>query len=123
MPVLPVWGYHEEQDNASLSSIHGVEQWSSPSGILEPLGEISKLHMLRYLPGVSIPLSKVTSRHRYIYLFIKDLIYLFLESGEGRKKERKRNIDAWERNIHRLPLTHPQLRACTATQACALTGN
>ena len=33
----------------------------------------------------------------YFSLFIKDFIYLFLETGEGREKERERNID-------RLPL-------------------
>ena len=33
-------------------------------------------------------------------LFFKDFIYLFLERGEGREKERERNID-W------LPLTCP----------------
>ena len=29
----------------------------------------------------------------FILLFKKDLIYLFLERGEGRVRERKRNID------------------------------
>ena len=33
------------------------------------------------------------------------------------EKERERNINVW------LPLLCPQLRACRATQACALTGN
>ena len=37
----------------------------------------------------------------FIYLFIylftfKDFIYLFLEGGEGREKERERNIDVQE---------------------------
>ena len=36
-----------------------------------------------------------------IYLF-KDFMYLFLERGEEREKERERNINVW------LPLTHPQ---------------
>ena len=47
------------------------------------------------------------------YLFI----YLFLERGDGREKERGRNISLW------LPLTHPQTGAWPTTQACALTGN
>ena len=38
-------------------------------------------------------------------------IYLLLERGGGREKERERNISVW------LPLTWP------ATQACTLTGN
>ena len=48
---------------------------------------------------------------------VKDFIYLFLERGEGREKERKRNISVW------LPLAHPQLGTWRATQACALTGD
>ena len=34
--------------------------------------------------------------------FLKDFIYLFLERGVGREKERERNIDMWS------PLTCPQ---------------
>ena len=36
-----------------------------------------------------------------LYLFIKDSIDLFLERGEGREKERERNINVW------LPLNIP----------------
>ena len=42
---------------------------------------------------------------------------LFIFRGEGREKERKRNISVW------LPLTHPLLGTQSTTQACALTGN
>ena len=50
------------------------------------------------------------------YLFIfKDFIYLFLERGEGREKERERNIDAW------VPLVCSPLGTWPTTQACALT--
>ena len=49
--------------------------------------------------------------------FLKDFIYFFLERGEGREKERKRNINVW------LLLTWPLLGTWPATQACALTGN
>ena len=49
-----------------------------------------------------------------LYFFFKDFI-LFLERGEGREKERERNVK-W------LPLTCPQLGTWPATQACALTG-
>ena len=46
------------------------------------------------------------------------LINLFiLERGEGKEKERERNISVW------LPLTCPLLRAWPATQASALIGN
>ena len=56
---------------------------------------------------------------RLFFLFFPsflDFIYLFLERGNGREKERERNID-------RLPLARPQLDTCPTTQACALTGN
>ena len=49
--------------------------------------------------------------------FKKDFTYLFLERGEGREKERERNINVW------LPLARPLLETWPATQACALTGN
>ena len=44
-------------------------------------------------------------------------IYLLLERGEGRQKERERNINAW------LPLVCPPLRTWPTIQACVLTGN
>ena len=40
----------------------------------------------------------------YLVYFFKDFIYLFLERGEGREKERERNISVW------LPLTWPPTR-------------
>ena len=50
-------------------------------------------------------------------LFFEDFNDLFLERGEGKEKERERNINVW------LPLVHPLLGAWPATQACAPTGN
>ena len=47
----------------------------------------------------------------------KDFIYLFLDRGEEREKERERNISVW------LPLMRPLQGTWPATQACALTGN
>ena len=44
-------------------------------------------------------------------------MYLFLERGEVREKERKRNINVW------LCLACPPLGTWPATQPCALTGN
>ena len=49
--------------------------------------------------------------------FFSDFIYLFLERGEGKEKERERNIHVW------LPLVRPLVGSWPATQACALTGN
>ena len=62
-----------------------------------------------------------TNNHRMInrkihFLFLKDFIYLFLERGERRKKERGRNIN-------QLPLAHPHLGAWPTTEACALVRN
>ena len=51
------------------------------------------------------------------YLFKKDFTYLVLERGEGKEKERERNIPVW------FPLTYPPLGTWPATQARALTGN
>ena len=50
-------------------------------------------------------------------LFFKDFVYLFLDKGEWKEKERERNISVW------LPLMHPLSGPWPATQACALTGN
>ena len=50
-----------------------------------------------------------------LFFFFKDFIYLFVE--KGREKERERNINV------RLPLVCPQLGTWPATQAHALTGN
>ena len=59
-------------------------------------------------------------------LFFKDFIYLFLERGEGREKERERNImketSICKRNINWFLLASPQLGTWPTTQACALTG-
>ena len=52
-----------------------------------------------------------------IILFFKDFIYLFLQRGEGREKERETHISVC------LPLVHPLLATWPATQACALAGN
>ena len=49
--------------------------------------------------------------------FLKDFIYLFLERGERREKEKERNINVC------LPLEHPLLGTWPTTQSCALTGN
>ena len=48
--------------------------------------------------------------------FFKDFIYLFLERGEGKEKERERSINVW------LPLACPLLGTWPAAQARALIG-
>ena len=52
-----------------------------------------------------------------LFFFFKDFIYLFFERGEGKEKERERNIDVW------LPLAHLQQETQPATQAWTLTEN
>ena len=49
--------------------------------------------------------------------FLKDFSYLFLDRGEGREKERERNMNVW------LPLVHPLLGTWFTTQSYALTEN
>ena len=51
----------------------------------------------------------------FIYFFSEDFVYLFLERGEGREKERERNTIVW------LSLVCPVLGTWPTTQACALT--
>ena len=66
--------------------------------------------------------STICWKNYFPFLFIKRFyLFLFLEGGEGRQKERERNINMW--NIDLLPLTCPQLRTWPTTQAYALTGN
>ena len=48
--------------------------------------------------------------------FLKNILFICFQRGEGTEKERERNINVW------LPVTH-LLGTCPATQACALTGN
>ena len=60
---------------------------------------------------------KVSRFFQKLFQFLKRFIDLFLDRGEGREKERERNINVW------LPLERPLLGAWPATQACALTRN
>ena len=45
----------------------------------------------------------------YFGILFKDVIYLFLERGEGRKKERERNIDVREKHLLVASLTCPDV--------------
>ena len=53
----------------------------------------------------------------FFFSFLKDFIYLFLDRGEGKEKEREGSINVW------LPLERLLLRTWPATQACALIRN
>ena len=50
-------------------------------------------------------------------IYFLGFIYLFLERGEGKEKEREKKINVW------LPLMRPLLGIWSTTQACALIGN
>ena len=50
--------------------------------------------------------------------FLFKILFIFLERGEGREKERVRNIDMQEKIASCTPSVGDH-----ATQACALTGN
>ena len=57
------------------------------------------------------------SHFLFFSFFLFYFLNLFLESGEGKEKERERNISVW------LPLLYHQPGTWPATQACALTRN
>ena len=70
------------------------------------------------IPAARLNLGDVILKGREIgNFFLKYFTYLFLERGEGSKKEMERNIHVW------LPLMCPLQGTWPATQACVLTGN
>ena len=48
------------------------------------------------------------------FLFLINILFIYFQRGEGREKERQRNINVW------LPLVRPLLRTWPTTQACTL---
>ena len=66
-------------------------------------------HQWSLLPSASVPQKSLPQSiflnncKETLNLFIKYFIYLFVERGEGREKERERNINLW------LPLLRPLL--------------
>ena len=64
-----------------------------------------------------VPLGAGNGEKEKQRFFKKDFIYVLLDRGEGREKERERNISVW------LTLTCSLLDTWPATQASALTGN
>ena len=111
----PGWGRCSSQyqdtlllfSNIYISSLLGFSILSLSANVALPL--VYSFHFVR--------LTLITILHsQSLFFFFKDFIYLFVERGEGRKKERERNINVW------LPLTHHLLGTWPATQACAVTG-
>ena len=64
-----------------------------------------------------LDLSQGAEKQLHNIFFKRLYLFIFLDRGEGREKERKRNINVW------LPLSRPLLGTWTSTQACALIGN
>ncbi|XP_053769762.1 ras-related GTP-binding protein D isoform X3 [Desmodus rotundus] len=60
---------------------------------------------------------KEVTKFLALVCFVREESFERKERGEGRKKEKERNINVW------LPFTCPQQRTWPATQECALTGN
>ena len=52
-----------------------------------------------------------------VFIFFLKIFKIYFQRGEGRERERKRNISVW------LPLTCPLLGTWPKTQTCALTRN
>ena len=62
---------------------------------------------LNHFVGIAFPRNIRLNQHIYdnisimkllstpIELFLKDFIYLFLERGDGKEKERERNLNVW----------------------------
>ena len=73
-------------------------------------------YLISHFKGLIKPSKFLLSYNKGATVFLKDFLYLFLERGKGREKERERNI-SW------LPLICPQLGTWRTTQAHALTGN
>ena len=65
---------------------------------LHPRGYFVTTNLYFLIPSPFSPSTNPCPLSFYFYFF-KDLIYLFSERGEGRGKERERNIDVWEQHL------------------------
>ena len=106
------------QGKRFIQVLHNLGEWWTPISKTISPSCLSPPFFRDREARAFFPLTFGILRALSIHLFLKILfIYLFLERGEGRRKERERNINVW------LPLTHPQQGTCSTTQASALTGN
>ena len=96
-----IWPRLENGPRALEKNMHSADWWGALC--LLHLGGLGVVFVLCLLPS--------------FFLFINDFIYLFLERGEGKEKERERNISVW------LSFACPLLGTWPTTQACALMGN
>ena len=62
--------------------------------------------------NIKVQMVFINQSNKRFFLFLKDFIFFFLDSG--REGEREGNINVW------LPLRSPTLGTWSTTQACAL---
>ena len=108
----------EKERNIDVQEIHrSVASHMDPTGDLaHNPGTCPDQELNQETPGSQVA-TQSTEPHQPgpPYIFFKDFIYLFLEKGEGREKERERNINMW------LPLICPHWGPRLQPRACALT--
>ena len=92
-----------------------------PESHLKGWSRKGKIHSLRQLPCLNMgrigihtndiqeTQSLYLTPRKVFFCIFKNILFIFIDRGEGREKEEERNINVW------LPLMQPQ--------ACALTGN
>ena len=93
--------------NASSSMLTSIGDNEHPGFVTAISGNIATVSPLnkilaKELGQVYYIMSKKVPLNSSFLFFFKDCIYLFLERGEGREKEGRRNINVW------LPFVHPQ---------------
>ena len=60
--------------------------------------------LMYYVLDINSNVDKEERGSAFLYIFFKDFIYLFSERGEGREKERERDISV--RDKHQLAASH-----------------
>ena len=112
------------------SQCPSTAEWINKMWYVQTVEYYLAIKRIKYwIPGYNvnepwnIMLTERSSHKRpHIIWFLRDLIYLFLERGGGREKERERNINA--QNKHWLVASHtPPTGDLAATQVCVLIGN
>ena len=85
---------------------------------LHPRGYFVTTNLYFLIPSPFSPSTNPCPLSFYFYFF-KDLIYLFSERGEGRGKERERNIDVWEQHLLVVSCSPPTGDLAHSTSMCS----